>query len=362
MNVLFVIKGNEPYVSQQAQIELAIGLQKKGVNIILSGNFSEEVKSYLKDLPLNTEKVYPLQSIDKQYTEDFNHLLAKYQIDLVHFVDGKSARNGIPALKNSNVKSVIYFGSTSLHWYDPTSYFTYLSPHLDAIIGNSNYVYSHVKRQLFGKKKEKAVRIFKGYNPDWFTDYKPKDLSEFGISKNDLTVCLVGNHRKVKGTKYFLESSHYLHTDKKVHYILIGDQTDNDTFQKMKAESPMKDQIHLLGRRNDVVSILKSIDVYVQTSLEEGFGRAISEAMSVGKPIVMTDAGGCTELIDKNSGIIVPLKDSKAIGGAISKLINDDSLRIQMGKTAMERIRNEYHIDRTIDETLNLYQKLISQK
>ena len=50
----------------------------------------------------------------------------------------------------------------------------------------------------------------------------------------------------------------------------------------------------------------------MQTSLEEGFGRAISEAMSVGKPIVMTDAGGCTELIDEHSGIIVPKKKSES--------------------------------------------------
>lgn len=361
MNVLFVIKGNEPYVSQQAQIELAIGLQKRGVNIIISGNFNEEVGNHLKDIPVITEKIFPLKSIDKQYTSKFKNLLQKHKIDLVHFVDGKSARNGIPALKNTKVKSIIYFGSASLHWYDPTSYLTYLSPHIDKIIGNSNFVYNHVKAQLFGKNKEKVVRIFKGYNPDWFKHSEPKDLSEFGISKDDLVVCLVGNHRKVKGTKYFLESSHFLNTEKNVHYILIGEQTDGKHFEKMKSESPLKDRIHLLGRRTDVISILKSIDIYVQTSLEEGFGRAISEAMSVGKPIVMTNAGGCTELVDKNSGIIVPLKDSKAIGAAISKLVNDDALRIQMGKKAQERIGSVYHINETIKDTLKLYQRLINK-
>jgi glycosyltransferase involved in cell wall biosynthesis len=361
MNVLFVIKGNEPYVSQQAQIELAIGLQKQGVNILLTGNFTEELVSHLKKFPVQYKKIFPTKSIDKEYTEQFRKVLKEHTIDLVHFVDGKSARNGIPALKGTSIKSVIYFGSASLHWYDPTSYFTYLSPQIDAIIGNSNFVYHHVKAQLFGKNKEKAVRIFKGYNPDWFVDAQPKDLSEFGIHEKDLVVCLVGNHRKVKGTKYYLQSSYHLNTDKKVHYILIGDNTQNDRFQKIKAGSPIKDQIHLLGRRNDVVSILKSCDIYAQTSLEEGFGRAISEAMSVGKPIVMTDAGGCTELIDENSGIIVPVKDSKAIGTAISKLLNDDALRIQMGKNAKERIETVYHINDTITDTLHLYQKLLNQ-
>jgi glycosyltransferase involved in cell wall biosynthesis len=359
MNVLFVIKGNEPYIAQQAQIELAAGLQKKGVNILLSGNFSKEVASHLDRLSLPYLYVFPKKSIDREYTEAFRKLLDEYQIDLVHFVDGKSARNGLRAIKDTHVKSVIYFGSASLHWYDPTSYFTYLSPHLDAIIGNSDYVYNHVKSQLFGKNKEKAVRIFKGYNPEWFETIEPKDLSKFGIQKDDLVVCLVGNHRKVKGTRYYLEATYHVKTEKSVHFLLIGDRTDDDTFQKLRASSPFEKQIHLLGRRNDVVSILKSCDIYVQTSLEEGFGRAISEAMSVGNPVVMTNAGGCTELIDDTSGIVVPLKDSEAIGAAISTLLNDDSLRIDMGENARKRIETVFHINDTIQDTLHLYQRLL---
>ena len=360
MNVLFVIRGNEPYVSQQAQVELAISLEKKGINILITGNFSEEVEERLLSLNVTHKKVFPSKSIDKKYIQEFKQITKEYKIDLVHFVDGKSARSGLIALKGTNIKSVIYFGSASLHWYDPSSYLTYLNPAIDAIICNSQFVYNHVKKQLFGKHKQRAVKIYKGYNPDWFTNNSPKDLSEFGIPDDAIVVALVGNHRKVKGTKYFLESSHFLETDKKVHYILIGHNTDHALFQKMKSDSPLKDNIHLLGVRNDVVSILKSVDVYAQTSLEEGFGRAISEAMSVGKPIVMTDAGGCTELIDESSGIVVPKKDSKAIGKAISKLINDDSLRIEMGKNAKERMQTVYHFNDTVNDTYHLYQQLLN--
>lgn len=361
MRVLFVIKGNEPYISQQAQIELAVGLQKKGVNILLTGNFSKEVEVHLNNHSLAYKNVFPRKSVDRQYTKDFEQLIKEHQIELVHFVDGKSARNGLPVIKKSNVKSVIYFGSTSLHWYDPTSYFTYLSPHLDTIIANSDYVYHHVKAQLFKNQEERVARIFKGYNPDWFSDVQAKDLSEFGIPKDAITVCLVGNHRKIKGTKYFLQASHFIKSDRNVHFILIGDQTDSETFQRIKEKSPMKDRIHLMGHRSDIIPILKSIDVYTQTSLDEGFGRAISEAMSLEKPIVMTDAGGCTELIDKDSGIVVPKKDAKAIGQAISKLVNDDDLRHQMGINAKKRIASVYHIDKTIDDTLKLYQRLLNQ-
>ena len=361
MKILFVIKGNESYVSQQAQLELVAGLHKQGIDILLIGHFSEKVETYLKGLKIKYEMIFPVKRIDRSYMKDFKKIIQEYQIDLVHFVDGKSARSGLMAIKNTSVRSVIYFGSGSLHWYDPSSYLTYLNPTLDAIICNSQFVYNHVTKQLLGKYKNKTVKIYKGYTSKWFENIPKKDISEFGIPKDALVVCLVGNHRKIKGTKYFLESSHYLETTKNVHYILIGEKTDISFFKKSKEKSPIATKIHLLGHRADVISILKGIDIYVQTSLEEGFGRAISEAMCLGKPIVMTDAGGCTELIDETCGIITPIKNPKAIGKAISTLINNNELRTQMGINAKKRIESKYHIDDTVKETVQLYKRLLNQ-
>ena len=83
--------------------------------------------------------------------------------------------------------------------------------------------------------------------------------------------------------------------------------------------------------------------------------------MSVGKPIIMTDAGGCTELIDKSSGIITPLKNPKAVGKAISSLVNNAELRKQMGINAQKRIEKKYHIHDTVENTLELYKQLLKQ-
>jgi len=361
MNVLFVINGNEPYVSQQAQIELIAGLQKKGVSILVIGNIFGEVETNFKSLQLPFLRIFPQRRIDRNYIKAFKKILNEHTIELVHFIDGKSSRSGLIALKNTNIKVVNYFGSTSLHWYDPSSYLTYLHPRIDAIIGNSNHVYSHVKNQLFGKHKEKVVRIFKGYSSKWFDKVKAFDYTTMNIPKDAIKVCFVGNHRKVKGTRYFLESSYYLSSEKEIHFIVIGEDTDKYPLNRITKKSPIVDRIHILGIRNDVASLLKGCDIYAQTSLNEGFGRAISEAMSVGKPIIMTDAGGCTELIDKHSGIITPLKDSKGIANAISKLADDDSLRVAMGKKAKERINSVYHIDNTVKDTLQLYNQLLKK-
>ena len=70
--------------------------------------------------------------------------------------------------------------------------------------------------------------------------------------------------------------------------------------------------------------------------------------------------GGGTELIDTKSGIVVPKKNPKAIAKAILKLAEDKALRLQMGEAAYERIQNTYSIEKTIDETLALYNKILT--
>ena len=60
--------------------------------------------------------------------------------------------------------------------------------------------------------------------------------------------------------------------------------------------------------------------------------------MCVAKPIIMTNAGGCNELIDETSGIVTPIKEPKLLGKAISKLVNNQELRVQMGNNAKKRM------------------------
>ena len=164
---------------------------------------------------------------------------------------------------------------------------------------------------------------------------------------------------KVKGIPYWIEAIKNVKTNKEVHFVLFGSKTNSAPAQKMIENHPQKQNIHLLGMRNDALSLIKGLDMYTQTSISEGFGRAVSEALILGKPIVMTNAGGCTELIDESCGIVVPVKDAKAIAKAWSLLINDDQLRKNMSIAATQKIHKDFHFDHMVTDTISLYQKLV---
>lgn len=360
MNVLVTINCKGPFSVYRAQIEMICLLQNKGINIKVIGFYDTKVKDFFDKKGINNSNTFPKATIDKHYIHDVKNIIVNENIDILHVLDGKSLRNCVLAVKKEKVKLITYFGSASLYWHDLSSYLTYLNPRVDKIICNSIYVFDHVKKQLFKKNKNKAIKIYKGYDPNWFESVTPFDYSSMGISKNSMVVTLAGTNTKNKRITDFIKSSKFLSTKKEVHYIIIGKFTENKNLEKFKNESPIKNNIHILGLRTDAVSLIKGSDIYVQTSLSEGFGRAISEAMSVGKPIIMTDAGGCTELIDKSCGIITPTKNPSAVGSAISSLVNNDKLRIEMGSNAKKRMKKVYHINDTAEDTFQLYKQLLN--
>ena len=76
-------------------------------------------------------------------------------------------------------------------------------------------------------------------------------------------------------------------------------------------------------------------------------------------PPIVTNSGGSPELVEDNvSGIVIPVKDSQAIADAIKKLYLDESLRKSMGQNARERIKLKFNNEITVNETLEVYQKI----
>ncbi|MBI2474656.1 MAG: glycosyltransferase family 4 protein [Candidatus Taylorbacteria bacterium] len=94
-----------------------------------------------------------------------------------------------------------------------------------------------------------------------------------------------------------------------------------------------------------------SADIYILNSKNEGCPNTVLEAMSYGLPVLSTRVGGATEIIeDGKSGILVPVGDKEAMRDAIRNLLTDESLRHEMGKAAVLRIRDKYTLEGQISK------------
>lgn len=103
--------------------------------------------------------------------------------------------------------------------------------------------------------------------------------------------------------------------------------------------------IKYLGKTNDVRPYIADASVYVLPSYREGTPRSVLEAMSMGRPIITTDAPGCREtVIDGKNGFLVPVKDVDALKSAMEKFIQEPDLISQMGKQSRIIAEEKYDV------------------
>ncbi len=115
----------------------------------------------------------------------------------------------------------------------------------------------------------------------------------------------------------------------------------------------------LAGFRPDVLSLHKAFDIFVMSSVTEGLGTSLLDAMAAGKPIVATRTGGIPEVVvEGETGFLVPPRDHEAMAEAIVRLLQDEPLRRQMGNAGRARARSLFSTERMVQNTLQVYQRV----
>ncbi|MBI4707086.1 MAG: glycosyltransferase family 4 protein [Candidatus Omnitrophica bacterium] len=125
----------------------------------------------------------------------------------------------------------------------------------------------------------------------------------------------------------------------------------------------IKDKILFLGFSDNVEQILRIFDVFVLSSLNEGLGRAILEAMASEVAVVATSVGGIPSIIkNQENGILAGAKDFRMIAGAVVKLLENEDLRKAIVKNALADVKAKFKEENMLEKTFKLYEELISQK
>lgn len=115
------------------------------------------------------------------------------------------------------------------------------------------------------------------------------------------------------------------------------------------------DAVRFLGFIEDVSDLLRAADLFCLSSVSEGLGTSILDAMAAGLPVVATRVGGIPEIVaDGRTGILVPPRDSGSIAEALVALAGDPARRAAMGAEARERVR-AYSADFTEYRTRQVY-------
>jgi glycosyltransferase involved in cell wall biosynthesis len=101
------------------------------------------------------------------------------------------------------------------------------------------------------------------------------------------------------------------------------------------AERLLGDRVRFVGRRDDVPAVHRALDVLVNASVAEPFGRSVLEAMASGTPVVATRSGGIPEFVEDGvTGVLVPPGDDRALADALDRVLGNEALRHRLAEAA----------------------------
>lgn len=171
------------------------------------------------------------------------------------------------------------------------------------------------------------------------------DINKFSSKANDSfkkenkledkpIVLFVGNLIKRKNVESLLEAKKVSQSD--YYLVIVG---DGPLFKKLskKVEEENIHDVIFTGSRNDVENIIPSCDVLVLPSYSESFGLVLIEALACGKPVIGSDVGGITEIINNDVGLLVNPNKVSSIAKAIDTIIGDDDFRLILSLNARNR-------------------------
>lgn len=358
--VLFISDISISPATTLAERMLIRGLFDRGVDITVITHFATPESRELEAAGIAVHYIPIDKKLSRKVVAAIRKILLEGSFDLLHLTFGKAVTNALRASRGMDIKVVAYFGSLSIHWHDPFAYLGFLNKRIDRLICLSDSVEEHVKRQLPRHRRNRTVRIYRGFDPEWLSKLEPVTRESLGIPDDAFVVGCVAIVRRVKGIPYLIKASGLLPDNLPVWFLLVGDKTDSQTIKRQVASSKYSSRFILTGRVPVAPVYTAICDLYVQPSITEGLGRAVLEAMSLKKPVVVTDGGGAKELFTgRENGFVVPAKSAQALADAILWCYNNRSRLPEIGEKARERLVNDFRPETTVEKTMDVYRGLI---
>jgi glycosyltransferase involved in cell wall biosynthesis len=190
-------------------------------------------------------------------------------------------------------------------------------------------------------------------------------LAQFRLPSGRRFISIVANLRNpVKDHPMFLRAAaRVCKAVPDAAFIIAGEGELMPGLRNLAAELGITDDVHFIGRCDDVARLLRASNVGVLSSKAEGFANAILEYMAAGLPVVATDVGGVREaVVEGESGHIVASGDDEQMAQRIIQLLaNDDNARA-MGARGKAIVSAKFSSEHHLRNTLELYDELLHRR
>jgi glycosyltransferase involved in cell wall biosynthesis len=324
---------------------------------------------------------------DIQAYQKIKKIIREFRPDIVHTHASKAGMLGRKAALDMNVPILVH----TFHGHVFHSYFNafktqtfihierYLAAHTDAIIAVSNEQKNELSNIYHIANESKFTVIPLGIDLKRFTENQEEKRFVFRkenhLDDDEIAIAIVGRLAPIKNHQLFVKSIAQMkqQTGKKVRAFIVGDGQTRTQIENLahafnlvispNGSTTLKPDIRFSSWIKNVDYVYAGVDIVVLTSLNEGTPVSLIEAQAAGKPIVSTNVGGIKDIVlEGKSTLLSAPDDEDAFMAHLKQLILDDELRLNMSNTAVEHVLNNFHYTRLVNETNNLYHRLLLKK
>ncbi len=364
MSVFLFGSGGEGRDADQRLLPIGRALQKKGLSPFLAVPAAGPLRKAVDEAKLPAVPV------------DFDGrlgLLARFRLSsamkrraavLAHFHDLRSLDVCSGAVAAAKVPVRVLSWSGELSAGSPLKE----ARGIDAVIAASDGVKSVLVRS--GLPENLIEVVPPGIDFSAFDAPRERDFlrRKFSFADDDFVVGVVAHLDDANGLRHLFEAAKTIHYHaRKVRFVILGEgslRLESDGGAQAPAHAHEdRDVAYFMGYRDETPRALGSLDAFVLSTHLEGLSGPLLDAMAGGLPVVASQIGSVPQIvIHRETGLLVPPRDAKALAESVLKLILDKALAARLGTAGAEAVREKFSIEAMALRTVALYERLASRK
>ncbi len=206
--------------------------------------------------------------------------------------------------------------------------------------------------------------VYNGVNVDRFVPDPEAQIawrSDYGIAADEVVISTVNRLHPYKDVKTIvLAFGELVKRGVPARLFVAGSGPLESDLKTLSGQLGLTDRIHWLGHLEDPLPLLQGSDIFTLASRGEAYACALVEAMACGIPSVGSRCGGNSEAVEEGrTGLLATPGDPSSFADAYERLAQDINLRQAMGQQSLDRAQRLFSVDRAVEETIGVYEKLL---
>lgn len=348
---------------QNQVLQLVTGLEGAGQPATLVAHSDGELKRRASE-GLRHVGIAPRSEFDVQAGWQLGRVLTDVQPDVIHAHDPMAVALAAMALRMTNglTEAPLVVASRRVDFHLKRHAFSrWKYRQIDAFIAASRLIATILVDD--GIPKERIDTVHDGVNVGYIDAQPLVDAhGAFWLPSGAPVIGNVAALTSHKGQKHLVAAAaKVVPRQPDARFLIVGEGELRDSLERQIKDLGLDRHVFLTGFRNDVLGLVKSFDLFVMSSVTEGLGSAVLEAMACGKAVVATRAGGIPEAVDDGvTGILTAPHDEAAMADAIVAMLEDPARRARFGAAGRARVETAFSVEQMVERTLDVYDRRLA--